>query len=93
VEKITVEEFNDLYSSPNIIRMIKSRRMRWTGHVTRMGGREVHRGFSSGNLRERYYLEDPGIDGRMVGWIFRTLVLGAWPGLIWFRIVTSSGQL
>jgi hypothetical protein len=29
---------NDLYSSPNIIRMIKSRRMRWAGHVARMGG-------------------------------------------------------
>jgi hypothetical protein len=31
------EELNDLYSSPNIIRVIKSRRMRWTGHVARMG--------------------------------------------------------
>ena len=31
------EELNDLYSSPNIVRMIKSRRMRWAGHVTRMG--------------------------------------------------------
>jgi len=31
--KLHNEEFNDLYSSPNIVRMIKSRRMRWTGHV------------------------------------------------------------
>jgi hypothetical protein len=31
------EELNDLYSSPNIIRAVKSRRMRWAGHVTRMG--------------------------------------------------------
>jgi hypothetical protein len=31
------EEFHNLYSSPNIIRKIKSRRMRWTGHVARMG--------------------------------------------------------
>jgi hypothetical protein len=31
------EELNDLYSSPNIIRIIKSRRMRWAGHVARMG--------------------------------------------------------
>ena len=29
------EELNDLYSSPNIVRVIKSRRMRWTGHVAR----------------------------------------------------------
>jgi hypothetical protein len=31
------EELNDLYSSPNIIRVIKSSRMRWEGHVARMG--------------------------------------------------------
>ena len=33
------EELNDLYCSPNIVRVIKSRRMRWTGHVARVGGR------------------------------------------------------
>jgi hypothetical protein len=38
------EELNDLYSSPNIIRVIKSRRMRWASHVARIGeGRGVHR--------------------------------------------------
>ena len=31
------EELNDLHSSPNIVRVIKSRRMRWAGHVARMG--------------------------------------------------------
>jgi len=31
------EELNDLYSSPNIVRVIKSRRMRWAGHVALMG--------------------------------------------------------
>ena len=31
------EELNDLYSSPNIVWVIKSRRMRWVGHVARMG--------------------------------------------------------
>jgi len=31
------EELNDLYSSPNIVRVMKSRRMRWVGHVARMG--------------------------------------------------------
>jgi hypothetical protein len=29
--------YNDLYSSPNLIRMVKARRMRWAGHVARMG--------------------------------------------------------
>jgi hypothetical protein len=31
------EELHNLYSSPNVIRVIKSRRMRWVGHVARMG--------------------------------------------------------
>ena len=38
------EEQNDLYSSPNIVRVIKSRRMRWAGHVARVGeDREAYR--------------------------------------------------
>jgi hypothetical protein len=38
------EELNDLYSSPNIIQVIKSRRMRWAGHVAHMGeGRGAYR--------------------------------------------------
>ena len=35
--RLHYEEFNDLYSSPNIVRVIKSRRMRWAGHVECMG--------------------------------------------------------
>jgi hypothetical protein len=38
--KLHNEELHDLYSSPSIIRIIKSRRMRWAGHVARMGGDE-----------------------------------------------------
>ena len=42
--KLHNEELNDLYSSPNIVRVIKSRRVRWEGHVTRMEeGRGVHK--------------------------------------------------
>jgi hypothetical protein len=37
--KLYNEELHNLYSSPNIIRMIKSRRMRWAGHVACMGGK------------------------------------------------------
>ena len=37
--KLQNEELNILYSSPNIVRVIKSRRMRWAGHVARMGER------------------------------------------------------
>jgi len=42
--KLHNEELSDLYSLPNIVRAVKSRRMRWAGHVARMGeGRGVHR--------------------------------------------------
>jgi hypothetical protein len=37
------EELRDLYSSPSIITMIKSRRMRWVGHVARIGERNAYR--------------------------------------------------
>jgi len=70
--KVHNEELNYLYSSPNNIRVIKSRRMRWAGHVTSMGEREVYTEFWWGNLRGRDHLEDPGIDGRVIlRWIFR----------------------
>jgi len=39
--KIYNEELNDLYCSPNIVQVIKSRKMRWVGHVARMGERIV----------------------------------------------------
>jgi hypothetical protein len=42
--KLHSEELSDLYFLPNIVRVVKSRRMRWAGHVVHMGeGRDVHR--------------------------------------------------
>ena len=38
--KLHIEELNDLYCSPNNVRVIKSRRMRWAGQVARIGGEE-----------------------------------------------------
>ena len=52
--KLHNEELNDLYSSPNIVWVIKSRRMRLAGHVPCTGGRgEMCTGFWRGNLKER----------------------------------------
>jgi hypothetical protein len=64
--KLHNEEHNYLYSSPNIIRVMKSRRMRWAGHIGSVGRGEVHTGFWWGNLKERDHLEYPGIDGRII---------------------------
>jgi len=53
------EELNDLYPSPNIVRVIKSRRMRWAGHVTRMvDERGVYR-FLVGKPEGKRLLERP----------------------------------
>ena len=63
--KLHNEELKGLYSSPNIMQVIKSTRMRWAEHVTLMGdGRGVYRG------RDRW--GDPSVDGRItLGWTFR----------------------
>jgi hypothetical protein len=47
------EELNDLYSSPNIIRVIKSRRMRWVGYVARMGQKRCAYRILEGRLEGR----------------------------------------
>jgi hypothetical protein len=87
------EELNDLHSSPNIIRIIKSRRMRWVGHVTRMGKREVHTGFWWGDLREGDHLGEPGLAGSIIlKWILENWD-ETWAGLSWLRIGTGCGLL
>jgi hypothetical protein len=62
------EKCNNQYCSPNLIRVIRSRIMRWAEHVARMGeGRgNVYTGFWWGNLKERDHLKDPGADGRII---------------------------
>ena len=77
--KLLNEEFHSLYRSPNVVRVIKSRRLRWAGHVARM--EEVRSAFKIltgtstgkrrlGRLRRRWednirmYLEEMGINTR-----------------------------
>ena len=92
--KLHDEELSDLYSLPNIVRVVKSRRMRWAGHVARVGRGEVCTGFWWGNLRKRYRWGDPDVDGRIIlRWIFRKWGGGLGPGRSWLRIGTGGGHL
>ena len=92
--KLHNEELNDLYCSPNIVRVIKSRRMRWAGHVARMGRGEARTGFWWRNLREKDHWGDPGVDGRIIlRWIVRKWDVGIWNGSSWLRIGTGGGHL
>jgi hypothetical protein len=83
-----------LYLSPNIFRIIKSRRMRWAGHVARMGEKRGACRISVGRRKGRRPL------GRLRrGWDDNVKMglqeggWGAWTGLSWLRIGTGGGLL
>jgi len=88
------EALNNLYSSPNIVRVIKSRRMRWAGNVARMGEeREVYR-ILVGNPEGMRPLGRPRRSGWIIlGRISRRWDGGIWAGLVWPRIETGGGRL
>jgi hypothetical protein len=57
--KLHNEELRDLYSSPSIIRIIKSKRMRWAGHVARMGEKRKAYGLLIGKAERKRSLGRP----------------------------------
>jgi hypothetical protein len=62
---------NYLYSLPNILRVVRSRILRWAEHGARMGKEIGVYRLLWGNLRERGHCGDPGVDGRIIlVWIF-----------------------
>jgi hypothetical protein len=63
--KLHNDELHNLYYSPNIVRVIKSRRMRWAGHVARMGRGETFTRFWLGDPKVRDHWEDVGVGGRI----------------------------
>jgi hypothetical protein len=92
-KKLHNEELHNLYSSPDIIRQIKSRRIRWAGHVTRMEERKLYKvlvGKPEGKRplgRPRRGWEDGiRLDLRETG-------LGVWTGFDWLRIGAGGGML
>jgi hypothetical protein len=87
--KLHNEKLHISYSSPDIIRQIKSRRMRWAGHVARM---EEESEVWWENPKETEFLEDQGVDGRMGSvWILGRWAGGVWIGSSWLRIGAVGG--
>jgi hypothetical protein len=87
-------ELHNLYSSPDIIRQIKSRIMRWAGHVARIvAGRNVYRvlvgkpeGIRPLERPRRRWEDGIEMDRREIGW-------GVWTGFTWLSIGTVGGLL
>jgi len=92
--KLHNEELNDLYCSPKIAQVIKSRRMSWAGHVARMGeGGGMYRvlvgkpeGKSPVGRPRRKWENNIKMDLQGVG-------CGVWIESSWFRIRTGGGHL
>jgi hypothetical protein len=92
--KLHNEELNNLSCSPNTVRVIKSRRMKWAGHVSRMGERRGVRRVLVGKPegkrplgRPRRRWEDNQMDLQEVG------CRGVGTGSNWLRIGTGGGHL
>jgi hypothetical protein len=83
-------EIHNFFSSPDIIRQIKSRRMGWAGHVARLGeGRNVYRvlvGKPEGRRPRCRWEDGIRMDLREIG-----LGVGRWSGFTWLRIGTGGG--
>jgi hypothetical protein len=95
--KVHNEELHNLYSSPNTVRIIKSRRMIWAGHIVRVGEKRHAYRVLVGKPEGTRPLGRPGpmwedyikMDLRETGWGDNVI----WTGLIWLRIGTSGGPL
>jgi hypothetical protein len=83
------EELHNLYFLPNIITMIKSRRMGWTCHVAGMGKGGMHIGYRWEGQKERDNYEDQDVGGwTILKWILET----GWGGTDWIDMAQDRDQ-
>jgi hypothetical protein len=92
--KLHNEELRDLYSSPSIIRIIKSRRMRWAGHVAGMGEKRNKYRLLVEKTEGKRPLGRQDVGGWIIlGWILERWDGVMWTGLVWLRIGTGGELL
>ena len=92
--KLHKEELSDLYSSPNFIWVIKSRRMRWARHVARTGERSGAYMVLVGKVEGKKQLGSPSCRWKdNIKMDLHEVGLDAWTGSMWLGIGTSVGHL
>jgi hypothetical protein len=92
LRKLHNDELHSLYSSPNTVRVIKSRR--WAGHVARMGRGEVFTGFWLGGPKGRDHWENLGVGGSItLRWTLGIKGSMERTGFGWLRIGSNGGLL
>jgi hypothetical protein len=75
--------------------VIKSRRIRWAGHIARMGEKKnAYKVLAEKNLKETDHSKELNVDGKIIlEWVFRKSGGKVWIRFIWLRIGTSGGLL
>jgi hypothetical protein len=92
--KLHNQELNNLYSSPTIVRVIKSRKIRWSWHVARMGEGRVEFRVVVGKPERKILLGRPRRRwDDNIKMDLHELECGVWTGLSWLRIETGGGNL
>jgi hypothetical protein len=92
--KLHDDELHSPYSSPNIVMVIKSRRMRWAGNVARMERREMFTDFWLGDPKVRDHWEDLGAGGKItLRWTLGRYGSMGRTRFSWLRIGSSGGLL
>ena len=90
--KLRIEELNDLYSSPYIVRVIKSRRMKCAVHIACMEERrDVYRALAGKPEGKRPFGKPRCRWKNNTKWNFKQWDVGVWTGMNWLRIGTSGG--
>jgi len=88
------QELHNLYASPNIIRVIKSKMMGLVGHVVYKSVEKCILNIGQKNLKGRDHSENLSVDGRIIlEWILEKENWKLWTGFSWLRIGTSNRLL